>query len=621
MNTEKHLQQTSLLEMLLLKDLIEIFARATQGHKTVPKSWMSPSSTRNLILDDPCLLWLQHHGNKHGFKKDEEGPYSLSSVIMRLGCEFESAWIKHYAEDAPRCIEDDRDVVKVQSLMRTLELMQRDEPVIIHCPLWWEPLYGTADVICKTSWLYDKFPHLRPATEEPDHYVVIDLKFTRGLHLPAKSKALKMYSAQVRYYSYMIGHLQSYMPKRAFLVSRDRHDDPIAVEITSKLNKPLDADLKLLYDQFCDIKLNGDKYLPWRDEEVRPNFSNAQDAPYSGAKEKITMEYIPGRPLQMLPRVSGDIAAALQRQGYKNLDDLLKVDPNEVPLESLGGIGPTTARQIRAVLSANRENKLPNIPAQIVPQKRKLEMFCDYEFFPDLHCDFNEPWPECLQGKEMLFQIGLGYNDDKKQWRYNEFIAKGEDTASEKKMVAEFLAYLEQLGALDKHVDTAIYHYSSAEKWQSERAAKRLKLPKLADLPWVDLQETVLELPLGTPGSFSFGLKPICKSISKLAPAFAVEWPTGLGNGASAAAVGWHMYQQPEPMSSVEHELLTKYLEVDCRSMERLLSWLRDSAQPAKPSRTASWWPRSIDFLPSRVRTGGWYRSYARDLTLTDQVK
>jgi len=351
----------------------------------------------------------------------------------------------------------------------------------------------------------------------------------------------------------------------------------------------LDKDLVSLRDQYVAIKQHSD-WLPWKDKEVSPNWSNSQCAPWSAAKQRIAEEFIEGHPLEWLPRVGRDEAESIQALGYKSLDDVLKVNPNSIPFETVTGIGENTARQIRAVLESNRSRKTPAIPAGFAQKKPKVEMFIDYEFFPDLHIEYPKSfgarngkhpvsaWPDCLNGNEMVFLIGCGWEDEIGKWQYRQFSAEREDRDAEKKMWYEFLQFLEDRGVLDEDADAALVHFSPAECWQSKRAAVRCGIPTLGRLPWRDLEKTVLDLPLSYPGTFSFGLKPLVKALSEIAPDYAVAWPTGLGDGASAAAVGWRMYEADQPLKTKEFDLLSQYLEVDCKSMYMLLKWLRDQA-------------------------------------------
>lgn len=92
------------------------------------------------------------------------------------------------APNAVQLMERDTDVRQKEFFQKTLEALDRKEKVLTKAALWWkeEKIYGSADVIAHTSWLYKKFPQLKPETPEPEHYVVLDLKMTSRLDSPAK---------------------------------------------------------------------------------------------------------------------------------------------------------------------------------------------------------------------------------------------------------------------------------------------------------------------------------------------------------------------------------------------------------------------------------------------------
>ena len=50
----------------------------------------------------------------------------------------------------------------------------------------------------------------------------MDLKFTTRLEESQKAKDLESYAAQLRLYTYMLGQLQGYLPRQAYLIARDR---------------------------------------------------------------------------------------------------------------------------------------------------------------------------------------------------------------------------------------------------------------------------------------------------------------------------------------------------------------------------------------------------------------
>jgi uncharacterized protein len=402
------------------------------------------------------------------------------------------------------------------------------------------------------------------------------MKFTSDLDGKQK-KVLESYIAQVRIYSYMLGNLQGIMPPKGYLVTRDRIFDPIPVRISSALNEPLDDDLAVIRDRFLDIKLHGDRYLPWRDAIVESDLGHRGDR-WLTAKQIIAREKVPGGDPGILFQVSSEAKRELARYGFHNLESLLRVDPQAIPLEECAGLGPAKAQQIRAILEANR-SKAPVIPpARPSVPKKDFEFYVDFEYFTNVNVDFEKQWPS-LDGYEMIFLIGVGW-DEQGAWSFQTFVAPAEDLAGERQMLDEFLHFLgtKTDGAFTDARRTSIYHWSSAEAWQALRASDRHRLPAshpLQRLPWFDLQKEFLRGPIGLPGSWNYRLKDVSRAIHRLCPHLDLQWPGDLDQGLQAMVMGWKAYQAPNAAESPEMATIEQYLEADCRALWGILNWLR----------------------------------------------
>ena len=565
--------------------------KATGGYDEVPSDWMSATGTRALVLQDPCLLWLEHHGHKFGFKEDPE-EYSFLNFIGAAGQKFEEHWLKNFAPNAVYGLEKDWDVRKVEGLQRTVALMQAGHPVISKAALWWAPekIYGTADLICKQSWLAETFPGSCPQPDGRDGYVVVDAKFTRNL---ASSKAadLRMYSHQLRLYSYMLGNIQGQMPESAYLVTRDRIADPIPVGVEMKLGQPLDPELARLRDLHLHIKLHGADYRPWQDEIVAPGLGNKKDEPWHLAKKKI-VKALRGTPLEMLPHIGAVQKKGLKAFGFEHLEDLLCPEAAEFPFHALAGIGEQTERRIQAVLAANRTGEVIGAEDAILPPRCDVELFVDFEFFSDINVDFENDWPK-LNGCPIIFMIGAGWLE-KGTWKFRQFVAAEEYPDAERKMFENFLSFLHKMGIFDNARSAALYHWSPAEKWQADAAESRHGLKRLSDLPWVDLRKVFADTPIGIRGAWGYGLKEIVMAVGEYAPQFHSPWPEDLSSGLSAMVMGWEAYKQPRPLDSPEMSTLSKYLEADVKGLMTVLRWLQDQCPGPYHNQQAS-------------GRGGWY--------------
>jgi hypothetical protein len=560
---------------------------ATGGHSAVPGNWMSASQVRPFAFADPALVWLEHHGAEHGLYPSES-PYDFLPFIGEKAAQFERKWASMLAPGAVRVCDHPGEVRRVEKLAQTLELMGAGTPLISQPALWWAPerVYGVPDLIAHSSWARQHLsaafapappvaPALGPAAA--DYYVVLDLKFTTKLDDSSKKQDLQNYSWQLRIYSYMLGHLQQYMPKYAYLAARDRLDEPLAVPIGSTLGQPLDEDLAELRDRYLHIKSQGAQYVPWQDEIVTYNLGH-DDERWAQAKRVMAKERRPGGDPCLIYRITPRSSDVLHQCGYADLHSLLRADPDSVPLENCPGIGPSIAADIRPILRANGSGVCVRPSAHLVPPRKPLEAFVDYEYFTNVNVDFDAQWPG-LEGHEMLFMVGVGW-EDHGQWAFRSFESESETTAGENALLEQFVHFIsDSLGYSPALAHkTALYHWTPAEAWQSRRAADRHSLDDthpLRSLPWVDLEKVFRKSGSAIPGQWDYSLKTVAKALGAVDRSFDPQWPGDLDTGLRAMVMGWHAYRDPNPANTSEMAALRQYLEADCRAMRLITKWLR----------------------------------------------
>jgi hypothetical protein len=568
----------------------ELMAKITDQQTKIQDDWMPATAVRPFILDDPALVWLDYHGESNGFKP-QKSPYDFLDFIAGKGREFEEKWISELVSAAVVVCTRDYEVRSLDKVRETVQLLLAGAPAIAKPGLWYGPerIYGVPDLIVHTSWLEENFPQLVGSYErnsvaanlftadKPGHYVVFDIKFTTRLDETDKKKDYANYSAQVRIYSYALGHLQGWMPRYAYLVTRDRLSDPLPASVISNLGQPLDSDLSVIRDQFIEIKLNGSKYLPWKDRIVASNLSN-EDEQWGTAKKIIALEKFPGRDSALLYQVGPGIKRELDTLGFPSLDSMLKVDPARIPFEKCTGLGPKRSKVMRAIVEANRSGNAIQPSASLVPLPKTYELFVDFEYLTNVNVDFETQWPT-LEGHEMVFMIGVG-QIKAGRWSFTTFIAEAENSQQESEMFRRFLDHLDREtgGSATDPSKTALYHWTSAEVWQARRSSDRLAFAPdhpLRALPWFDLQKPFTEGPAALPGAWNYGLKNIAYALGKLRPDLSVQWPEGLEEGLRAMVMGWRAYSMSDPINAPEMAVLNKYLEADCAALSAVLKWLR----------------------------------------------
>ncbi len=575
------------------QNLESVLEKATEGHRIVPDDWMPTGSIRPIILGDPGEVWLEFHGESHDLRPDLLSPYSFFEFIADKGRGFKQKWVKENVKGASQVCEEDYHVRYADKLRQTLRLMfdKQPAPVIVQPALWWAPerIYGVPDLLVHTSWLRDNFEKAwqelkdhTPSGEVPDGYVIFELRFTTRDADKRDTDSVKAAKAQIRLNTYILGQLQGWMPSRSFLITRKTVNQPEAMGIGSQLNQPLDNDLGDFRDQFLEIKLNGDQLVPWRDEGVRADIKNPGER-WKTAKKLIAWEKTPGGDLRVLPRIGVDQERQLAEQGFADLDALLKKPPSKSFLaDKVDGVGGKTADQIRAILQANR-TAIPVLPkAEPSSFEKKFEFFVDFEYFSNLNVDFKKDWPR-LRGCEMLFMIGVGWQEQD-GWEFRTFAAEKEEREHERKMIEDFLAFLDTKtnGAYTEKDKTVLFHWSNAEVSQSRRAANRHDFAKdhpFRRLPWFDLRKgAFLEGPGAVPGAWTYGLKPVAKALGGLDDAFDPEWVGVLDAGLGAMVMGWKAYENSSPTGSDEMKILMQYLEADCKALWCVLQWMRIGA-------------------------------------------
>lgn len=220
-------------------------------------------------------------------------------------------------------------------------------PVILHPALWWAPekIYGVPDLIVLSTWLEENFPNVLPPAEvsagataqRNGHYVALDVKIKTEIDSSRSKEDLEIVTAQLGMYSYMLGHLQMYMPQSSFAICRDRVTSPFRIEVKSLLNSPLDQCLTSIRDHWRDIRLNGGKYLPWKDDVVEVNLS-ADNEKWDPSKKVIAAHKIPGGDVTQILKITRKHKKTLATRGFHSLESLLAVDPAVVPFDQCKGI-------------------------------------------------------------------------------------------------------------------------------------------------------------------------------------------------------------------------------------------------------------------------------------------
>ena len=161
------------------------------------RQWVSAGATRNWMLGDPLIDWLQLYGSSRDYipKQELEGynpDLDFHAFILEKGIEFEAGILRLFQE---RCqvaatAQDHRGIRRLDKAEETFAAMTRGEPIIYQAVLWdaHNMNYGLPDFLVRSDVLRRLFPDSiaedEAATPAPGlggngwHYRVVDTKFT-----------------------------------------------------------------------------------------------------------------------------------------------------------------------------------------------------------------------------------------------------------------------------------------------------------------------------------------------------------------------------------------------------------------------------------------------------------
>ena len=284
------------------------------------QDWVSATETRNFVLQDPLLDWLELYGPQLGFQRDTElvgyDPRTdFTKFLFEKTREFETA-VTEYLKTITTVMTiatNPGDARRLEKAEETIVAMERGTPVIYQGVLWdaENRTYGVPDFLVRSDELLRLFPGSLTSNEAAQsaadlkgadwHYRIVDLKFTT-LELLAggelgNSGSNPAYKAQLFIYNRALGRVQGYSPPVSYLMGRGwkqtrqsvtkRGDSCMEVlaPITQNSNLKKDTSLALAVSQATDwvrsVRTNGATWsvLPNPSvAELRPNMGNDEDS-------------------------------------------------------------------------------------------------------------------------------------------------------------------------------------------------------------------------------------------------------------------------------------------------------------------------------------------------------
>ena len=512
------------------------------------QQWVSPGRTRNWMLDDPLIDWLQLYGKSRDYiPKQELADYNKAldfvEFIFGKGNEFEAGILRLFQEqyEVTTVARDYWQIRRLDKAHETFEAMKRGTPIVYQAVLRdaHNMTYGSPDFLVRSDVLRRLFPQSvgdleasAPAPElEADgwHYIVVDTKFTT-LHLNAAGTELAndgsvpAYKAQLYIYNRMMGRLQGFEPPQSYVLGRgwqrtQRGETlrgcsaiellgPVpqhgavanGISIENAVEEALRWVRRVRFEG-GDWQLLPELSVP----ELYPNMSSVDDADMmmqlgSAEMEPGIEEDTPaGQWVSVKKWLAGELKELTQlwqvgvrKRKQAHADGWFRWDAPGLMADAVGVSGESQNPILKRLLAVNTYNGPPVLPQRIENTRAEwhtpsaVEFYVDFEYCSDLDDDFSK-LPE-KGGQPLIFMIGCGHVEGG-EWKFKSLVADHLTEDEELRIIREWVKHMSAVrDRLDPgNSQPRIFHWSHAEVTVLEKAYNSARERHRQRADWPDL--------------------------------------------------------------------------------------------------------------------------------------
>lgn len=558
--------------------------------------FIAATQTKNFILDDPIQDWLKKYGKLNGFEPIKKTNL-FSNFIKKKGLEFEEHIVKmlrnkHYFFEVQ---SSDSMLDRYQI---TLDKLKEGVPIIYQGVVFDfdEKLYGIPDLIVRSDYL-NKITNFKNTLPENNvengwYYVVVDVKYS-NLVFKKDSDTLvnqgmfSCFKSQLMIYNKCLSKMQNYDPKIAFILGRkwqkknkngnNSFDYLGKVDIYGNdrtiLNKT-----ELAISWLRDLEKNGSTWNI-NDKKLKPNMKCCYDDEWRSVKKKIAIE---NNEITLL----WNCGVKERKNADKN--NIERWTEQECYSSKLN-LNGKRARIIDGILKTNKDNDIFFNPRRIKNsenisklESQQLEFICDFETVNDLDDNFKRiPYSNF---ETCIFMIGLITNIRDSdgiiiQSNFNCFIVEDFTRKEEKRVINEWLTYMNELSKQYNVVNPKIYHWSQAEpNFYRQAIIRNKQIFEWGKLNFVDILEVFKDEPISIKGVLNYGLKDVSKGLYNLGIIETI-WEDDMdGRIALLEAVEAMNRAKMENLKFSEMDIvrsIEKYNYVDVKVIDEIITFLR----------------------------------------------
>jgi hypothetical protein len=546
------------------------------------KEWVTPSETRNYLLNDTLLDWFKHYGEVNGYVKDNNfsGDYDYFKFLMDRGNEYENFVIQNLTERYPndiKMVSKPGSYFSIDNVNRTNSFMRDGVPIIYQANLQSQKckIYGIADLIIRSDLIQNYFDlpvEINPEHKSKDIYYVIDVKFSsiyEDVNGYIKNKgSIKCYKGQIYLYNKILEDQFETTLNHGFILGRryiDKkgviHDGKIKLGVINYADKDSEIVQKSLeaVDWLKWVRTNGKEHDP-KNSNLKcfmPNMSNRLDYPWHNMKKELAL--------------AKKEITLLWNCGVKNRDiainnDLHSFDQRHFNTDKLG-LSENQNRVVKRIVRTNKKGKKLSKGSRsrndIYKVKNKLRFYVDFEFLNtnDLTFDINS--------RVHLYMIGIGHiNPLTQKWEFENYVSEYISEKSEEEICRKFIHHIYQKKQLYNEKDAVLLHWSKAEPGLFNKLQNKYNICQ--EIEWFDLLDTFRKCPITQENVYDFGLKNVAKNLKKNG-LIETEWNSSVMDGLGASMAIINGLKETNNLNNIpEMEEIVYYNEVDCKVLSEI---------------------------------------------------
>jgi predicted RecB family nuclease len=545
-------------------------------------TWITASSTRNYMLDDPIIDFLKERTVKRQ-RSSSEGSDTFLSRVFDNGNKFEQKIVERIKLLVPA--KDFVEIAKsyearsLQKYNLTIKAINSGIPIIYQPVLWnhTNKTFGCADLLIRSDYAVKLFPSYPSSNAEPV-YEVYDIKWS-SIKLRASSDymvneiSVKPYKAQIWIYTDALNKIQENQSTRGFVIGKnyirersvnkvlltENYLDPFEklgiIDFSSQVEQENIEKTVEAIEWLKEIKTNNNLCVdPPNDPRLYPNMKNTFDSEYHTVKKDLANKNKEITLLYSVGKRSRDLALS---QGIERWDD-----PN---INS-------------AVLGINQKSKLASLIDGIIDINKldnqenityaKLSNFGNWKTskvkcYVDIETIGKTVYSLDIERSNFIFMIGLGVQIGSK-WEFNVFTAKTLDSGEEQRIIKEFNLCMNQIQ--EKYSSSKlipVFHWSNYENTNLRPYVNISDKFEFFDMcKWFKDDEICVK------GAFDFKLKSVTRALHK-AGLTEISWDDSVSGGLDAMNQAYIYYKSNLTDKKIIQDI-EYYNQIDCRSMAEI---------------------------------------------------